>query len=363
MSELQVTSVAPVFGASTVSAWTPGNLAALLSSDTHAGYLRDIVASSEDGDGNYAYGQLTNIAMIYLFVHHPAKPRRDKTRIEYLRELIAFLHYIEAIGYTDIRQLSRSDMERYQRYLDERYPKSTTRSKKVTLVHAFLAWCYEENYLTKDVTRGLVAVKVNREEIPEREIDESKLQAAIDFYAENPKVQSLLLIISTSGLRLNELLQPVWGDLYYDTAKQRYYLRTITKRGKKRHALIKDYAVEVLKEYRRRVGLPAELDLEDKSPFYPNRSGKHYRLSSLSTYLSKKMAAAGLKTIEGHRTTPHFLRHAFAQVAYANGASTDYISETLGHSDTRITKVNYLSRRIKKDHDVGEFVDFRPKGL
>lgn len=52
-----------------------------------------------------------------------------------------------------------------------------------------------------------------------------------------------------------------------------------------------------------------------------------------------------------------FLRHYFAPTAYANGAPTDYISETLDHSSTKITKENYLSRQMKKERDVSDFVE------
>lgn len=323
----------------------------------HYLHLRERISAYEDEDGNYDYSQVSNIGMVYLYVHNREKKRKDKTKADYVRTLTAFLQDTVKAGKRDIRDLSRFDMEIFQAQLEQRYPKSNTRAKKIVIIHSFLTWCFEEGYLQKNIGRGLRQVKKIKEEIPERDIEESDLRLAIEFHKENPKVQSLLLILATSGMRLNEVIIPRWGDLYYDRHRKRHYLITRTKADKIRHVHIKDYALDVLKEYRKRVGLGIGLNSGDASPFYPNRLGKRYNLTSLSTYLSEQMAAAGLTTVHGNRVTPHFMRHYFAQTSYANGAPLDWISETVGHSSTKITKENYLSRQLKKERDVSDYVD------
>ncbi|GFN33016.1 tyrosine-type recombinase/integrase [Paenibacillus xylaniclasticus] len=330
-----------------------------LTNNSHYVDLRRSVSAYEDEDGNYDFSQVSNIGMVYLYVHNRDKSRKPKTKEDYIRMLVAFLQYVAVIGKDDIRQLSRFDMETFQNHLEQQYAKSSTLAKKVVIVHSFLTWCYEEGYLQKNIARGLRPVKLVKEEIPERDIDELDLKDAIAFYEDNPKVQSLLLILATSGMRLNEVITPCWKDLYWDRRQRKHYLITRTKRDKIRHVHIKDYALQALLEYRRRVGLRTELNSEDDSPFYPNRLGRRYSLSSLSTYLSKCIEDAGLTTVHGHRVTPHFMRHYFAQTAYAKGAPLDWISETVDHSSTKITKDNYLSRQLKKDRDVSDFVDIK----
>ncbi|CAG7651646.1 tyrosine-type recombinase/integrase [Paenibacillus allorhizosphaerae] len=329
----------------------------VLMNSNHYFNVREIVSAREDEEGNYDYSQVSNLGMVYLYVHNREKKRKDKTKEDYLRALLSFLQYVETICKNDIRELSRFDMEMFQTHLEQQYSKSNTQAKKIVIIHSFLEWCFEEGYLKKNVGRGLRPVKKIKEEIPERDIEESDLKLAIEHYRDNPKVQSLILILGTSGMRLNEVIKPRWGDLYFDRRQKKHYLITRTKRDKIRHVHIKEYALTVLIEYRKRVGLSSELNSEDNTPFYPNRMGLRYSLSSLSTYLSKHMAAAGLTTIHGHRVTPHFMRHYFAQTAYANGAPMDWISETVDHSSTKITKENYLSRQLKKERDVSDYVD------
>lgn len=321
--------------------------------------VRERVSAREDEEGNYDYSQVSNLGMVYLYVHNKEKKRKDKTKEDYVRTLLAFLQHVVVIDKNDIRELSRFDMEAFQVQLEQHYTKSNTQAKKVVIIHSFLTWCFEEGYLKKNVARGMRPVKKIKEEIPERDIEESDLRLAIEFHQNNPKVQSLLLILATSGMRLNEVIVPRWGDLYYDRRRRKHYLVTRTKRDKIRHVHIKDYALAVLTEYRKRVGFNADLNGEDDSPFYPNRLGQRYSLSSLSTYLSNQMAAAGLTTIHGNRVTAHFMRHYFAQTAYANGAPLDWISETVDHSTTKITKENYLSRQLKKERDVSDYVDLQ----
>lgn len=319
--------------------------------------VRERATAREDEDGNYDYSHISNVGMAYLYVHNHEKRRKEKTKEDYMRTLLGFLKEVEASGRRDIRELSRFDMEEYQARLQMKYPKSNTQAKKVVILYSFLFWCFQEGYLRKNIARGLRPVKKVKEEIPERDIEELDLKDAIQYHNDNPKVQSLLLMLATSGMRLNEVIAPNWGQLYFDRRQKKHYLVTRTKRDKIRHVHIKDYALEALREYRRRLGLGIELDSHDETPFYPNRLGQRYRLSSLSAYLSRQMEEAGLTTIQGKRVTPHFMRHYFAQTAFANGAPLDWISETIDHSSTKITKDNYLSRQMKKERDVSDYVN------
>ncbi|NBI27455.1 tyrosine-type recombinase/integrase [Chengkuizengella marina] len=314
-------------------------------------------SQNEDEFGNYNYRHLSNIEMIYVYIHMRGKSRKEKSKKEYVRELLQFLHIIKEYEVEDIRKLSRRNVEGYQNHIEKMYDKSNTITKKLNIVKSFLKWCYQERYLKKDLNRGFYSIMVDKTKIVERDISIEQMKQALQYYERNPKVKSIILLLATSGLRLAEIITPNWSDLYYDSKRNKYYLKTITKRDKVRHALIKDYVLEEIKEYRGRVGFDSELNTSDNSPFYPNRYGKKYTLSSLSTTLSKQLADAGLTTVQGERVTPHFLRHFFARTAYSNGAPLDHIADTLDHSDPRITKQNYLYRELKKEHDVSEFVD------
>ncbi|MBP1991950.1 hypothetical protein [Paenibacillus eucommiae] len=92
--------------------------------------------------------------------------------------------------------------------------------------------------MKKDLTRGLVGVKLGKKQIPDREIDTDSLQRAIAYYEHDPKFRSLMMLLATTGLRLNEVITPKWKDLYIDSVRKKHYVRTETKRHGVRHALI-----------------------------------------------------------------------------------------------------------------------------
>ncbi|MNW48828.1 Tyrosine recombinase XerC [compost metagenome] len=312
----------------------------------------------EDKQGNYDYSLFSNVGVTYLYVHQKGKKRGIQTKKEYISIIIDFLIILPSVcKKNDIRELGRYDMENYQMYLEEQYPKKTTRSKKVTILKSFLDWCFEEGYLKKKISRGLIPVKIDKEEIPHRVINPDTVEAAVRYYNEQPKIKSLILLLATSGMRLNEIVTPKMKHLSYDPRLKKYYLETKTKNNKKRMIHIKPYVLDALKEYRKRIGLPTEINPYDESPFYPNKYGKHYNRTYLSSMLSIHMEAAGLVTIDLQRVTPHYMRHFFAQSAWHAGASLDDIAETLGHSSTKTPKENYLRTQLKKERDVSHLVD------
>ncbi len=328
-----------------------------LTDDSFYQVVRLHLLDSENDEGNYNYSSVSNIGMVYLFLHRRGVKRKANTKTEYARELLQFLRRIDDNGLSDIRNLKRRQIEAYQEWLAVSYPKTKTQAKKIAILSAFLSWCFEEGYLKRDLTRGLVGVKVDKKQIPEREISDTSLQTAIDYYSHDPKTRSLIMLLASTGLRLNEIVVPKWGDLYWDAGRKKHYLRTPTKRDGERHAHIKDYVLSELIEYRRRLGLYTTIDPNDDSPFYPNRNGRHYLLTSLSANVTKKLAAAALTTTKNQKATAHYFRHYFARQAFNNGAPTDRIAKTLGHSSSRITEENYLSRELKKEHDVSDYVD------
>ncbi|MGU3473169.1 tyrosine-type recombinase/integrase [Paenibacillus sp. D51F] len=319
--------------------------------------LSVLVSSSEDHQGNYDYTQMSNIGMVYLFLHRRGRKRSERTKMEYARELHQFLCYLSDYGIGDIRELKRGQMESYQQWLEVQYSKKKTQAKKLAILSSFLAWCYEENYLERDLKRGLSSVQLDRSQIPDREISPASLEAGLLYYDQDPKFKSLLLLIASTGLRLNEVITPVWGDLYFDSIRKQHYVKTITKRLGTRHAVVQPAVLEELMEYRRRLGLSTTLSVQDKSPFYPNKYGRPYTLTSLSAIVTKKLAAANVVTVQEQKATAHYFRHYFARSAFNNGASIEKIAATLDHSSIRTTEQNYLSRELKKENDISHLVD------
>lgn len=311
---------------------------------------------NENHSGEYDYSAVSNIGMIYLFLHRKDGNRLDKTKKEYASILIQFMEFLSTKNISDLRVMKRSEVEDYQNWIEDMYEKKKTQAKKITVLSSFLKWCYEEDYIMKDLSRGLSGVTLDRNQIPDREISPSTLGKSLHYFDNDPKFQGLFYLLSTTGLRLNEVVTPDWRDLYWDDVRGKHYLKTKTKRGGERHVHVRPDVLGLICEYRKRLGINIQIDPNDSSPFFPNRYGKRYTLTSLSAQVSKKLHVAGLITTQNYKkTTAHFFRHYFARTAFNNGAPIDLISKTLGHKSTRTTE-NYLSRELKKENDVSDLV-------
>jgi integrase len=70
----------------------------------------------------------------------------------------------------------------------------------------------------------------------------------------------LLTLLATTGLRIQEIAQSRWCDLYYDSGIGEYFLRVKGKRDEIRHALIKKLVFERLQKLRVRKRLSPHLD-------------------------------------------------------------------------------------------------------
>ncbi len=324
--------------------------------DSYYSSIYSSIKQTEGESGEYDFSAASNTGMIYLYLHRKEGKRKEDTKTEYARDIMQFIKYITIRGILDFREMKRSQMEEYQEWVESQFAKKNTQARKITVLSSFLKWCYAEKYLTKDLSRGLVGVILDRSQIPDREISIESMRGVLRYYDHDPKIKCLILLLASTGLRLNEVITPKWGDLYFDPIRNKYYLRTKTKRDGERHAQIKSTVLIALIEYRKRLGLNVEIDARDKSPLFPNRYGKQYSLTSLSALVSNKLENANFRTVTNHKTTAHFFRHYFARTAHNNGAPIDMIAKTLGHATSRTTENNYLSRELKKEHDVTDYV-------
>ena len=98
-----------------------------------------------------------------------------------------------------------------------------------------------------------------------------------------------------------------------------------------------------------------KLKLQSRSPIiFPNKKGKHSRLSNISDKLNKAIKETGLKKIRVHD-----LRHTHASLLFASGASMKYVQERLGHTDIKTTMNIYTHvTKDTKEKDLNKFIKY-----
>jgi integrase/recombinase XerD len=126
----------------------------------------------------------------------------------------------------------------------------------------------------------------------------------------------------SSGLRVSEIINLKWCDIYFD----RNLIHLKRAKGKKDRIVMLSLKVK-----------ESLMNLTfDKNGylFLTNRNGKYTQRTIQKIIVNAAMKASILK-----RITPHTLRHSFATHLLENGTDIRYIRDLLGHSDISTTLI------------------------
>lgn len=340
-------------------------------------------------DPDFDYSAVFNdLEMIYLFVHHERdldkqKNRTEKTKKEYLRELLFFYNQISAVGdlynfdstkadlSTLLKQLEPKHIRKYQAWLKEvklgRVKKRdkdnlvegkenedkkgtysvATLSRKTVILKAFFEFLYKRKYISRRLHEALQTSNVHEKDRPNRDLYEAEVLQLLKYFKNNIVEHTIISVLASTGLRVKELCQARICDLSYYEGK--LFLEVIGKGNEKREVLIHPKIWERIVTYRSRRRYPSELDGSDTTPLLPDAKGNAYNEKYLSSYISKVINRAPLPFLKARsdRISAHHFRHFFSIYSSQQGASIESISKTLGHKSLATTQI-YLQKRLSR---------------
>ena len=168
-------------------------------------------------------------------------------------------------------------------------------------------------------------------------LSRAEVRAMVD--AGSPKGRALVLLLSTTGLRISEALAATWADTYSDPHGNTG-LRVVGKGGKVRDVKLLPSVVSALSEWK-----------VDGGPLLPARHGGHMSKQSADALLSRLAKKAGVQK----NVSAHWLRHYLATQALANGAPLLTVQRDLGHAALATTQ-RYLHAAEGLDKTSADFV-------
>jgi integrase len=260
---------------------------------------------------------IAEAARLFMEQHGPRlKPR---TREEYSR--LFKLHIVPALGKKTLTEITRADIARFHA---KRAETPSGANFALACLSKLMSWA-EETGLRPENSNPCRKVKKYRSGQRERYLtleEYARLGAVLEsLERENSEsffvIAALRLLVLTGG-RLNEILTLQWS--YVDLERQMLFLPD-SKTGRKPLRL-NDEAVAVL------TALPR---LNNNLHVLPGRNeGGH--MINLQKPWRRIRALAKLEDVRLHD-----LRHSFASIAAANGASLPLIGKLLGHSQPQTT--------------------------
>ncbi|PEA85702.1 tyrosine-type recombinase/integrase [Bacillus thuringiensis] len=305
------------------------------------------------GIRNIDYSQLSEESLVYLFLHDEpslTKKRSERTKQQYLHDLSHFLRHIKEAIRT-IQELSHNEMEIYFYQLSKKYAATTLRRKK-TVVQQFLKYIYDNNGIADDFSSRIKKVSVKKEELVNRDLFPEEVNEILDTLKKtNFFMYSLFFLLTTTGLRIEEVANAKWADLSFHPSLNVYLLRVVGKGNKTREVRIFEDVLDNICYLRRLRKQTSELDASSISAFLPKADGSHYRADYLSKYTAEKIEETNLPFLRYRkdRITPHTCRHFFANHLMGKGVELKKIRDYLGH-ESIITTERYLRERTRRQN-------------
>lgn len=309
--------------------------------------------------------------LLYLFLHDQpsiGEKRADSTEKEYFRDLKQFLDYIHKKGIQHLRCLDPEHLLQYQRYLEEKY-KKTTLLRKSSVVKHFFRYLFGKKILKEDITLQMKRPRMKSEELVNRDLYEHELKQILDYFKKTDWfAYTLFYLLVSTGMRINELATAKWSNIRYESSAGHYFLNVTGKGEKPRDIIIFNDVLQVVLENRKRKSLSIRIGQVDGTAFFPKATGKHYNTTYLSNeftrlvnsvpydFIQDRFKKEALSAEEGknirYRITPHTCRHYTAAFYMDKGIDSKSIQDLLGHSSLMTTE-RYLRRKRSIESHAG----------
>ncbi len=266
---------------------------------------------------------------------------RPRTAIRY--EQFIRVHIVPAIGATSLAKLTPQRLQ--ELYADRRVAGLSPAS--VRQLHAILHRAFKQGMrwgvLVRNPADAVTPPRVERHEM--RALDPEQVMTLVDA-ARGERLEALIVLAVTGGLRQGELLALRWRDIDLEgAALQIHGTLQPTKGGfvvappktarSRRQVALSMVAVEALRRHRARQieeRLQTGPAWEQPDLVFANEAGAYIDGRNMRHFLDPLVARAGLPRIRFHD-----LRHSAATLMLSRGVHAKIVSEMLGHSQIAIT--------------------------
>ena len=285
----------------------------------------------------------------YLRLQRSVSPNTLEAYALDLDKLLVFLGH-EGKRVTDVEL---SDLQAFAAGLHDVGIGPRSQCRILSGVRSFYRFLVMDGYMDNDPTE-LLESPVLGEHLPEfltpQEVD--KLKDSIDLSKpEGHRNRAIIEVLFSCGLRVSELVNLKWSQLYADER----YLRILGKGSKERLVPISNTALREIENY-----LPWRNSLKikpgEEDYVFLNRRGSHLTRVMVLIMLKTQAEEAGIKKT----ISPHTLRHSFATALLEGGADLRVIQALLGHESIGTTEIyTHLSMQTLRD----EVLNHHPRNI
>jgi integrase/recombinase XerD len=292
-------------------------------------------------------GVLHDEHLVTLFLNRPRpKPWSKMTRKAYHRDLEAFLKFIDG---TPLAHVTYVQLVEYCYTLQHYAP--ATQQRMINVMRSLFLFAHRLGYLQRNPSILIAAPRVPIRATHKRSLSVVEAQRLLETAKGKDRYYMIVVLLMTTGMRVEELCQANWCDLYEDM-RGNIGLMVRGKGDKDRPVLIRPDVWKLLNGFRIKYGKNPQLDATDRTPLVFTKRYTRYKQNGVRDMMYRLSDAAALP----RRISPHILRHTCATFALEAEAPLLQVQRQMGHQSLRTTE-RYLHDIRELSESAGSYIN------
>lgn len=292
-------------------------------------------------------GVLHDEHLITLFLNCPRPKVWSKmTRKAYHRDLEAFLKFIDG---TPLVHVTYVKLVEYCYSIQHYAP--ATQQRMINVMRSLFLFAHRLGYLQKNPAILIAAPSVPVRATHKRSLSIAEAQQILETARGKDRYYLIVVLLMTTGVRVEELCSAKWCDLYEDMRGNIGWM-VRGKGDKDRPVLIRPDVWTLLQDFRCKTGKNPNLDPSDRTPLVFTTRYTRYQQNAVRDMMYRLSDAAGLS----RRISPHILRHTCATFALEAEAPLLQVQRQMGHSSLRTTE-RYLHDIRELSESAGSYIN------
>ena len=261
----------------------------------------------------------------------------------YQKDVEKLVQYATSIQ-KNAASISYDDLKNFIATLYDLGLSARSQARIISGVKQFYGFLLLENVIQDDPSELLEQPKIGLK-LPEvltiEEID--ALITAVDLTKmEGHRNRAILETLYSCGMRVSELINLRFSDLYFDEG----FVRVIGKGNKERLVPVSPQVQKEIQIYNDHIRRHQEIKKGNENIVFLNRRGAQLTRVMIFTIIKQLAEAIDLKK----NISPHTFRHSFATHLIEGGANLRAIQEMLGHESITTTEIyTHLDQRFLRD--------------
>jgi integrase/recombinase XerD len=261
----------------------------------------------------------------------------------YQKDVDKLFQYATSI-HKNAEDITYNDLKHFIATLYDLGLSARSQARIISGVKQFYGFLLLENVIQDDPSELLEQPKIGLK-LPEvltiEEID--ALIAAVDLTKmEGHRNRAILETLYSCGMRVSELINLRFSDLYFDEG----FVRVIGKGNKERLVPVSPQVQKEIQIYNDHIRRHQEIKKGNENIVFLNRRGAQLTRVMIFTIIKQLAEAIDLKK----NISPHTFRHSFATHLIEGGANLRAIQEMLGHESITTTEIyTHLDQRFLRD--------------